>query len=175
MRCATRAGPACHEIGMHHVPCRVSRARCVANPLCYLAPHSLLPCQSLTLQDDGAIPSDEGSYESEGAPYETVEAPPVSTAVYTQLFDLRSLLALTGQMIHNTAVWSFLDLKIYPGNPVRHAVYIAIGAVGLLYTGTLGTNFGMLVLPLVKPGSPARPPVARAKGETTPLLASGVN
>ena len=74
------------------------------------------------------------------------------TPVYTVLFDMRCFLALVGQFMHNTAVWTFLDLQIFPGEPVRHALYILIGMCGLLYTGTLGTNFGMSLLPIVQTG-----------------------
>jgi hypothetical protein len=86
-------------------------------------------------------------------------------AVYTQLFDLRCFLALTGQMIHNTAVWTFLDLQIFPGEPIRHAIYIVVGGIGLLWTGTLGTNFGMDLLPL-DGAAPDSPPRVRALSAT---------
>jgi hypothetical protein len=95
-----------------------------------------------------------------------------STAVYTVLFDVRSFLALVGQMVHNTAVWSFLDLQIYPGQTLRHVVYIVVGGLGLLYTGTLGTNFGMLVLPLTTARRPGSAP-ARQPSERTALLGIG--
>eukprot|EP00047_Mylnosiga_fluctuans_P012190 m.24780 g.24780 ORF g.24780 m.24780 type:complete len:387 (-) comp4063_c0_seq1:266-1426(-) len=125
-----------------------------------------IPLSWMDLEEDSS-PDSEGV--SMSSPGKDTSSSTSAGGTYTVLFDLRCFIALVGQLIHNTAVWTVLDMRIFPGQPIRHGIYIAIGAAGLLATGTLGTNFGMAVAP-VDPGETEADILRDEDAEDAPLL-----
>ncbi len=63
---------------------------------------------------------------------------------YSSLYNLRCVLSLFGQLVHNTGMWSLLDIYVWPNTQNRNLIYLFLGLACIYASGSFLMNAGVL-------------------------------